>query len=81
MKKIAQILFVSVVVFGTQAYAQDFKVNGELLGTEAIFQTDLGKVTFSEIPQVENTVKSDARQQLSEFAQKNPKCSILLANY
>lgn len=67
MKKIAQILFVSVVVFGTQAYAQDFKVNGELLGTEATFQTDLGKVTFSEIPQVENTVKSDARQQLSEF--------------
>ncbi|MDY3330338.1 MAG: outer membrane lipoprotein chaperone LolA [Pelistega sp.] len=67
MKKITQILLMSVSALGAQAYAQDFKVNSDLLGSDATFQTDLGKVTFSEIPKVENKAKGDARQQLSDF--------------
>lgn len=67
MKIITQMVFLSAATMASQAYAQDFKVESDLLGHETTFQTDLGKVTFSEIPQVENKVNSDARQQLSDF--------------
>lgn len=52
------------------AQAQDLNVGGDLLAPGATFQSDLGGVKFSEIPEVVNSTKTDARQQLRDFVKQ-----------
>ena len=70
MKKTTLIFSISVAVLSSSlVFAQEGKinVNPDLLAPNSSLQVDLSNVSFNEIPKVENTVKTDARQQLNDF--------------
>ncbi|WP_028356897.1 outer membrane lipoprotein chaperone LolA [Brackiella oedipodis] len=65
MKKIIALTLAAVLA--QPVLAQDFKVNSEMLDPQQGLVTDLGKVEFTQIPDVQNKSAGDAKKQLSDF--------------
>ncbi len=66
-KSVLAFCLATVIAVPATTFAQDIKVNPDLMNPDAGLSTTLEGVTFEKIPDVKNTQQTDARQQLKDF--------------